>query len=149
MGKSGGPTHSSTPFPTLSKLTLLFFPHSPNTSLPHPPHSADMSFHTFLHLPSTSSHFLTLPHTPPTSPHTFLHLPPHSSPTITSPDTVPSPLPTLPHTHSPHFLTSPTPPLTLPHTSHILSFTPFQNFSLFSFIPKLDQKLLVNFIKKI
>ena len=64
------------------------------------------------HSPNTST-----PHSPDTSLHTsphsltpFSHLPPHS------PDT------------------SPTPPPTLAHT---LSFTPYQNFSLSSFIAKL------------
>ena len=76
-----------------------------------PPHSPDTSLYTFPHSPPTFP--LTLPHTP----HTF-----------------PLPPPTLYHSHSPYFLT--TPP-TLPFATHALSFTPCQNFSLFSFIAKL------------
>ena len=107
-----------------SPHTLHLFSHSPSTSSPHP--------HT--NLTRLSTHFHT--HLPP--PHTLSHFPtlltPFLPPILTSPDTLPSPPPTLSHTHSPYFLTTPTPPPTLPHT---LSFTPYPNFSLFSFIAEL------------
>ena len=106
--------------PPTSTLTRHLFPHSPNTSptrlytLSHT-HLPTLS-HTFQH----SSHFPhTFPHLPLHSPHltSFFHLPQH-----------------FPRTHSPHFLTTSAPSPTLPHT---LSFTPYHNFSLFSFIAKL------------
>ena len=114
LGKCGGSPHTLlhlSPHLPLSPYSSFNTPppHSPNTS---PSHSPDTSLHTF---PHSRTLFLT-------------------SPTLTSPDTFPTPPPTLPHTHSSHFLTTPTPPPTLPHT---FPFTPYQNFSLFSFIAKL------------
>ena len=119
----GESTHSFTPLPTPSTLTRHFFPHSPNTSPPH--HLTRLFTLSHTHLP-------TLSHTSPHPSH--FSSPP---PTLTSPDTFPSTTPTLPHTYSPYFLTNPTPPPTLPHTPHTLSFTPYQNFLLFSFIAQL------------
>ena len=120
----------------------MWGPHTLFYTLPHPPHSPDTSphthpaplphtLHTHLKRFSTLPSHLPTPLTPSHTPHTFPHLPPHS------PDTFPTSPPTLTHIHSPHFLTVLTPPPTLPHTSHILSFSSYQNFSLFFFIAKL------------
>ena len=125
----GKPTHSFIPF---SLLTRHLFPHSPDTSPPHPPHSPETSVHIFPHSLPTSPHVLTLPLTPPP----FLSSP-TPLPTLTSLDTFISPPPTLPHTHFPYFLTTPTTPPTLPHTPYTLPFATYQNFCLFSFIAKL------------
>ena len=69
------PPHSFTLFPTPSALTRHFFPHSLNTSSPHPhTHLTRLSTLSHAHFPS---HFPTTPfHTP------FLHLPQHF-PTLT------------------------------------------------------------------
>ena len=77
-------------------------------------------------------------------PHT-LHIHPTPLPTLTShlptlslTSLHPSPFPApLFPTHLTPPPTLPTPPPTLPHTHHALSFTPYQNFSLFSFLTKL------------
>ena len=143
----------------MGRAHTLFYT-SPHTSS-HPPHSPNTSFHTLPHLPHTSPHYLTLPHTSP-----LTHLtPPLYFPTLISPLSLTLPHTSPPHSRdtfpqipphtspntSPHFLTIPTPPPTLPHTS--LSFTPYQNYSLFSFIAKLVQqpsarKTLYKFHKK-
>ena len=113
-----------TTLPTLTPLHL--FPH---------PDSPDTSSHTHMtRLSTLNSHLPTLPHT--------LVLTSQSLTTLTSPDTFPSPSPTLPHIYSLYFLTNPTPPATLPRTPHTLSFTPYQNFSLFSFIAKIVYSII-------
>ena len=116
-------------------------PHSPDTSCHTPtliqhlsPTSPALTWHFSPHFPTlTSLHSLTLPHT---FPHIFPHFPPHPSPhsphltpSLTSTNTSPHSLPTLPH--NPHASSK------LSHTPHAVSFTPYQNFSLFSFIAKL------------
>ena len=107
------------------------------------------------HIPYISPHFSHTPtHFPHLPPHLFSHLPPHFS----------TPSPTLPHSfHIPPML-DPTPrttknfpitplnspklfitpyssPYSFPRTTIVtLSFTPHQNFLLFSFIAKLVQQ---------
>ena len=117
---------------------------------PHFSHTPTYFPHTPTHFPHTPTHFPTSPPTPlftppphfctptPTLSHSF-HIPPILDPTPqttkNSPITPPSIL--LPILYNPLFF-----PILLPRRTTIvtLSFTPHQNFSLFSFIVKLIQQ---------
>ena len=135
VGKCEGSPHTLLHLPYTSLHTLHIHPtplppppHSPNTSPSHTPHSPDTSLHTFPHSLHTFPHSLhTSPHPSHLSsplPHTYLkpssHLPQHS-------------LTLTPRTSSqpPHLLQH------FPILLHTLSFTPYQNFSLFSFCSQI------------